>query len=55
VLLGGPKSEAWTEGPTGTSYLIGRLGLPSVKLIFSKQVLGKCKIVGEVKAIKSKK
>ena len=30
-------------------------GLPTVKLIFSKRGLGKCKTVGEVKAIKSKK
>jgi len=30
-------------------------GLPTIKLIFSKRGLGKCKTLGEVKAIKSKK
>jgi hypothetical protein len=40
---------------TETSYLKGRSGLPTVKLIFSKRGLGKSKTVGEVKAIKSKK
>jgi hypothetical protein len=30
-------------------------GLPTVKLIFLKRGLGKCKTVGEVKAIKSQK
>jgi hypothetical protein len=38
-----------------TSYLKGRSGLPTVKFIFPKRGLGKCKRVGEVKAIKSKK
>ena len=39
----------WNQLPEGQS------GLPTVKLIFSKRGLGKCKTVGEVKAIKSKK